>query len=62
MMARNIAIDEAAKIIGRLITAIPPSERDANCVDDAVRWLRNNASPDLFLPTLIRDMIEARHD
>ena len=50
---------EAAKIIDRLLCLLQ-HDRNFNSVEDALEWLRQHASSDLWLSMATRDQMEIR--
>ena len=52
-------LDLAARIMARLILAVPERDRDLSAVFDALLWLRKHDHPGLWLTASVRDMMEA---
>lgn len=51
--------DEALTLLGDLIASMTAGDRDnLNCVANSVAFLKKHDHPGLFLPTLVRDMME----
>lgn len=62
-MPENQTADEALMLLGDLISMMDQGDRaNLNCVSNAVAFLKKHDHPGLFLPVLVRDMMDLADD